>query len=242
MTNFVNKERTGVLCKLNGEITQYKCTRASASFVYSKGDQEKLGVVAVAAALAGMGGQAVSATASASAVEEEADFVEFSLNGDRIKGWVWRSPFQEGDTVDVAAEWHGDHYEAYGITRPADKMIALYPHCSRSQGRHIKNTIKWWAIWNIVFFGAWVTMLLYIGGLDLLIRPQLYLIGGPVAAVFVLMFISLSRQYMPFVRLSERVFMTLGLPGAKDIDLVKSSKVQRTAEDAGEFGTFYFRY
>ena len=242
MTYFVGEKRAEGLCKLQGKIKQYKCTRASASFVYSEGDQKKMGVVAIAAAFAGMGGQAASAAASASAVEEEADFIEFMVNGDSAQGWVWRSPFKEGDIVDVAAEWQDDHYEAYGIARPTDKIIALYPHCSRSRGRHIKNTIKWWVVWNTLFFGAYAVLLLYIGGLDLLFLPQNYLISGSLAAVFVLMFISLSRQFMPFVRLSEKIFVTLDLPGARDIDLVRSSKAQRTAADPGEFGTFYFKY
>lgn len=242
MAKFISKEKTGSLFKLSGQISNYKRTRASASFVYSADDQEKLGVVAVAAALAGLGGQAASATASASAVEEEADYVEFCLNGDLVKGWVWRSPFKNGDVVDVAVQWQGSYYEAYGIARPADRVIALYPHCSRSRGRHIRNAFKWWLIWNVVFFGAVAAWVLYMGGPELLGDPALYQVGGPIAIAFILMFISLSKQYMPFVRLSERVFLVLGLPNAQNIDLAKSSRQQRSADDPGEFGTFYFRY
>jgi hypothetical protein len=47
---------------------------------------------------------------------------------------------------------------------------------------------------------------------------------------------------MPFVRLAERVFKALELPHPGNVDLVSTSKAQRTAEDPGEFGTFYFRY
>lgn len=242
MTNFISKEKSSTLCKLSGEVSNYRSTRASASFVYSVEDQDKLGVVAIAAALAGLGGQAASAAASASAVEEEADYVEFSLNDCLVKGWVWRSPFNNGDIVDVAARWQGSHYEAYGIARPTDRLIALYPHCSRSRGRHIKNSFKWWFICNLVFFGAVVTSVLYIGGLELLGDPALYQVGAPLAIFFICMFISLSKQYMPFVRLSERIFIALDIPNARDVDLVKSSRRQRRSEDSGEFGTFYFRY
>lgn len=58
-------------------------------------------------------------------MDEEADYVEFVLEGQPIKGWVWRSPFQEGDEVEVAAEWQKDHYEVFGIARPVDHTIAL---------------------------------------------------------------------------------------------------------------------
>jgi hypothetical protein len=59
---------------------------------------------------------------------------------------------------------------------------------------------------------------------------------------FGLMTYSLTRKWMPFVRLAEKVFTTLGLPDPGNIDLVKSSKAQRKPDDPSEFGNFYFRY
>jgi hypothetical protein len=242
MTAFLSQPRGGNIAKLSGKVTGYRCTRASASFVYSQSDQDKMGVVAIAAALAGMAGQAASVVGYASDLEEPAEYLEFDLNGALVKGWVWRSPFKEGDIVDVAVEWQGDHYEAYGIARPADRMIALYPHCSRSKGRHIKNTAKLWIIWNVMFFGPTIGVFLYVEGPDILREPAFFWLSSFLAFGFMLMFVSLSRQYMPFVRLSERVFNILGLPDPTNIDLVRSSKQQRTAQDPPELGTFYFRY
>jgi hypothetical protein len=83
--------------------------------------------------------------------------------------------------------------------------------------------------------------MLAIGGPEVLLEPEVYWITGPVALVWILMFVSLSRQFMPFVCLSEKVFSVLGLPDAPNIDLVRSSKQQRTDQDT-DFGTFYFRY
>jgi hypothetical protein len=242
MTNFLDKPQAGNIVKLSGKMTGYRCTRASASFVYSNSDQHKMGVVAIAAALAGMGGQAASVAGYASDIEEPAEYVEFDLDDAPVKGWVWRSPFKEGDVVDVAAEWQGDHYEAYGIARPIDKTIALYPHCSRAKGRHIKNAVKWWGIWNAVFFGATLAGVFSLGGADVLREPVFFWFNGALALGFILMFISLSKQYMPFVRVAEKVFRLLGIPNAANLDLVKSSKQQRTPMDPAEFGTFYFRY
>lgn len=242
MTYFLDKPEADKLVKLSGKIGGYRSTRGSASFVYSESDQKRLGTVAVGAALVGIGGQAASVAAHASALDEAAEYLEFELNGDRVVGWVWRSPFREGDVVNVAAEWVGDRYEAYGIARPVDKMIALYPHCSRARGRHIKNTIKWWLIWNFVFFGVSAAGLSYVGGSALLFSHEILMQVAGLAVFFVVMFISLSRQYMPFVRLSEKVFRTLEIPNPSNVDLVKSSKQQRTMDDSPEFGTFYFRY
>ena len=148
------------LVKLSGTISNYKCTRAEASFVFTDSDRSKLGVIAIAAGLAGLNGPAISTAASATSAGEDADYLEFDLDGKGMKGWVWRSPFKEGDMVEVAAEWQNDHYEIGGIARPADRLIAMYPHCSRGSFRHISNSVKWWfygvttliLVWTIFFF------------------------------------------------------------------------------------------
>ncbi len=52
----------------------------------------------------------------------------------------------------------------------------------------------------------------------------------------------MTMQWMPFVRVAEKVFETLELPNAKNIDLVKSSRTQKTTKDTAEYGSMYFRY
>lgn len=63
-----------------GKIHGYKSTRQAASFVFSDRDKTSLGVVAIAAGVAGLGGQTVSAASHAASAEEDADFVEFTLD------------------------------------------------------------------------------------------------------------------------------------------------------------------
>ena len=240
MTNFLTQPNADGLVKLSGTVRNLKVTRANASFVFTEADQTKMGVVAFAAAIAGLGGQAIATASNTSAVEEEADFLEFELEGLPVKGWVWRNPFREGDEVSVAAERRPDgHWEAFGVQRPADKTVALYPHCSRGSARHIKNAAWWWCFG----FGSFLFVVM---------APAIYFTGGGAidfAIVFSglmaflgVMTFSLSRKWMPFVRLAERVFRALELPDPSNVDLVKSSNKQRTANDPGEFGTFYFRY
>jgi hypothetical protein len=242
MTDFVAKPQVNELIKLSGKIKNYQARRASASFVFSEENQNQLGVIAIAAALAEMGGQAASTVAAASDTEEVAEYVEFNLDEQTLKGWIWRSPFREGDDVAVAAQWQLDHYELFGIARPRDRMIALYPHCSRAKVRHVKNAIKWWAICTIIFFSFMAILALLVIGKELLQEPAFYWGNGFIAIFFILMFTSLARQFMPFVRVAQKVFVALDLPDAKNIDLVKSSQQQRTKKDPPEFGTFYFRY
>lgn len=242
MTTFLDKPQANDIVRLTGTITNYRCTRASASFVFVESNQYQFGAIAVAAALAGMGGQAASIVGAASDMEESADYLEFDLDDSHVKGWVWRSPFKDGDTVVIAAQRSGDHFEAYGVARPSDRTIALYPHCSRAKRRHIKNAVKWWIIWNVYIFGTIVVWDWYSSGLKMLQAPGIVWFNAVLMAFFILMFTSLARQYMPFVRVAQKVFDVLGLPDAKNIDLVKSSNRQRTSRDPAEFGTFYFRY
>jgi hypothetical protein len=164
MTKFVKQPEVQGLLRFDGIIKGYKSTRSSASFVFTETDQNQMGVVAVAAALAGLGGQAIAVASNATSLEEEADFLEFEMGDTVLKGWVWRSPFKDGDEVRAAAEWNGEYYEIFGIVRPSDRMIALYPHCSRAKTRHILNAVKWWLIVSI--------------GIQLFVTIFIYLIGN----------------------------------------------------------------
>ena len=244
MTNFESQPNADGLVKLSGTVRNLKVTRTSASFVFTQTDQTKIGVVAVAAAIAGLGGQAMATASNASAMEEEADYLEFDLDGLPVKGWVWRNPFNEGDVVNVAAERKPNgHWEAYGVQRPRDKTVALYPHCSRGRARHIKNAAWWWFFgwggWVLIFF---IPLSFYLMGPTIFSDHGLYYSVTGLMTFFGVMTFSLSRKWMPFVRLSEKVFRALDLPNPSNVDLVKSSKRQRTEQDPGEFGTFYFRY
>jgi len=235
------------LIKITGHIADYRCKRSRANFIFSDGDQTAFGVVAVAAGIAGLSGQAISTAANASSMEEEADYVEFQLAGKVAKGWVWHSPFKNGEAVEVAAEWQVDHYEIAGILRPADRVLALYPHCSRGRTTHVKNSVKWWLLGTTLFMLGLALLILLSRGFEKFLpyfarQGRGNLVWLIPYAFFGLMTFSMTRKWMPFVRLAEKVFTTLGLPNPSNIDLIKSSKAQRKPTDPGEYGIFYFRY
>jgi hypothetical protein len=235
---------------LKGRITNYKRKREEASFVFTDDDREGLGAIAMAASLAGLSGQAISTASAAASAEEDADYLEFEIDGKPVKGWVWRSPFREGDDVEIAVEWRGEHYELCAIARPADQMVALYPHCSRGPRSHWRNAWKWW------FWGTTIVLLIGGGGMEVMGRvlyggsfffdeTGFFMIKGFIAffyPVFALMTWSLARKWMPFVRLSEKVFHAFGWDDPANIDLVKRSKESRNGDEPPEYGVFYFRY
>jgi len=146
MENYINHSEDNALLRLTGKIRSYKQERLAASFIFTDSDQTKMGVLAVASAAAGLPGQAAILSNYAAALEEEADYVQFNLGDKTVKGWLWRSPFGEGDDVIAAVEERGSEYELYGLMRPEDKVIALYPHCSRGRTRHVRAVVKWWLI------------------------------------------------------------------------------------------------
>lgn len=232
------------LSKRTGTIRNYVVKRAEASFVFTDADKSKLGAVAIAAGLAGLGGQAMATAGYAASTEEHADYVEFDLDGLPVKGWVWRSPFKEGDQVEVVGEINGSHLEAAAIARPADRTIALYPHCSRGRRKHIVNAVKWWFIGVslLVLFICFLALLTISWAGFVNILMELFYVAVGCYTFFSFMTISLTRKWMPFVRVAEKVFRALEWPAPGNVDLVKSSKAQRRADDPAEFGTFYFRY
>jgi hypothetical protein len=242
MNNFADPPPTAGLVKLSGRITGYHHRRELASFVLTTDDQT-MGIIAIGAAVAGLSGQAVSVAGNTTCMEEEADYVQFMINHQCVKGWVWRSPFKEGDSIEVVAVSQKDHYEAFGIARPLDRTIALYPYCSRGRASHIKNAIKWWLWLGFLVQSMCLTALsLYVMGSAVFVKVEFYATLGASCVFYALMFTSLARNWMPYVSLAEKVFKTLGWPNPSNVDLVKSSKAPRLDSDPGEFGTFYFRY
>ena len=217
--------------KLRGVIANYRCTRTSATFVITKDDRNAIRVVAIAAGIGGLSGMAVSTAVSAGA-EEDAGYLEFDLDGNSVKGFVWRSPFKEGDAVEVIAEWHQDRFELFAVACSKDRIVALYPHCSRGWKSHWKNALVSWLVGTtiILFF---TTVLLGLIGLThyqflektmRALRAFLLLMPLGVYPIFLLMTISLAWKWMSFVRLAERIFVAFGWPDPSDIDLNKQSK------------------
>lgn len=237
---------------LRGKLENYSKSRESANFVFTETDRNIMGSIAILASLAGMAGQAASTASSASDTTEPADFVKFTLNGKQVRGWLWCSPFKEGDEVEAVVEQHGDEYYVYALTRPADRLIALYPHCSRGRKAHWKNAAKWWfkgASWfalGFIVFGLIIS--LASDGTKGLDKVVLFLIPTSFIGSYLILgfaIVMLGYQWMSFVRLAEQIFTTLGWQDVRSIDLQARSKAKRTnpePDTSGGYGYVYYRY
>ncbi|WP_137938759.1 putative type VI secretion system effector [Chitinivorax sp. B] len=152
----MDQTSTTGLQKFSGRLAKLSCERTDESFVMTSGEQSAMGGVAVAAAMVEAVGQAATTALAASDPSEPADWVEFELDGKSFKGWLWRCPFRTGDEVEVVAANEGSFYRVYAVARPSDRLVALYPHCSRGRVAHWLNALK-------VFLLALLGTPLYIG-------------------------------------------------------------------------------
>src|SRR6218665_2900107 len=187
------------LLKVSGAISNFRCTRSTASFVLTQRDRTGMGIVAAANGLARLSGAAIPTP---------------SFSPDTHK---------DGDVVEVVAERRTEHLELVAMTRPQDRIIALYPHCSRGRIRHQWIAAKWWLIITFAFNALLAALLLAISSSaperrEELIQPYTCLALGS-AAFFGLMVHSLSAKWMPFVETAQRVFAALGWPNPTRIDL-----------------------
>ena len=158
MANQIDLQNTVVL---DGTLKNYTKERTSHDFVLNQGTRNQAGLTAVAAAMAGSGG--AIGLAGLAGTQEIADKVSFEVEGMKAQGWLAWSPFEEGDEIEVVADQIGeDSYEVFAILRPADRMIALYPHCSMGRYAHYRRAFRLYCNSFAVLYLAGAIMLLAI--------------------------------------------------------------------------------
>ncbi|WP_227108280.1 putative type VI secretion system effector [Chromobacterium rhizoryzae] len=234
------------LSKISGKISRYKKTREMANFFFTDHDRNIMGLSAIAGALAGAAGMAASTARDASNLREQADYVEMEINGQLAKGWVWFSPFQDGDEVEVIGNQRHDYFELIAIVRTKDRTIALYPHCSRGKNAHIRNIIKWWffitlaAIIFAIVFDIAIAALAN-DGMDYFVSTTAfpYFTIGISLLTGTFAFVN-GKKFMMYVHAATQVFEALGLQEPDNINLPKLTK--RKPGDPGAFGVMYFNY
>jgi hypothetical protein len=109
---------------LRGAISGLNRSRRSHDFVLTKVQHQQVGTTAIAASITCMGATGIGLIGMAGNAEEEADWVEFELDGNQVRGWLWMMPMRNGDNVEVVAEPIGkNHYVAYAVKREGDVSL-----------------------------------------------------------------------------------------------------------------------
>ncbi|RQT46363.1 hypothetical protein DF046_30065 [Burkholderia cepacia] len=232
---------------LHGRIGNLRKLRCSQDFFFTDADRAKMGATAVAAGVVGLGGVAVGLSGMAMDTTEEADLIEFELDGKPVKAWVWWSVFSEGDEVEVVAERWGDTWQAFGIRRLSDKIVALHPHCSRGRLAHYRASFKWGGIFfvsaMVVLYFISACFLIFRGGIPVENLVIALLLGTSVSALgYGFITYRVARKMMGFVRLAEGIFEGFGWKDVKNIDLPAITKKGKKPGDPGALGVLYFRY
>jgi hypothetical protein len=179
--------------------------------------------------------------------DEDADWVEFELDGKQVKGWLWMMPMRNGDTVEVVAEPTGNnHYVAYAVKRDGDDLLAVYPHATAGRRAHYRRSVKFW-----IGFSSFVYLLLLLmallqqgWGIFLNQNEQIVLLSGALLwiAVSGLIAFRSSRKLIGSVRIAEKIFKTFGWSDIENIDLRKTAREHRRENKLPNFGNLYFRY
>lgn len=238
------------LIVLRGAIENYKVERKFSNFILLDSERGAMGAVAIAAAATGASGLAMGAAVSATSTDEEADYVEFRIEGELVKGWLWRSPFSEGDVVDVVVSKSGDELGLLAVYRPSDQLIALYPHLSRGRRAHAINALKWWAIGSTIVVGLTSLAFAYVAAESGSLWDQfrnrdfldVILVGGGACYGYFLIYTVWSlRRWRKYTEMAEKIFAALGWKNGNGIDLVKSSKKLQRGEKSFGYGAFFFR-
>ncbi|AOJ17964.1 hypothetical protein WJ11_00680 [Burkholderia cenocepacia] len=233
---------------LKGRIHNLRKSRRNQDFFFTAADRTKMGATAITAGLAGLGGIATGLSGMALDTTEEADLLEFELDGQPVRVWVWQSIFNEGDDVEVVAEKVGEIWQGYGILRKSDKIVALYPHCSRGRWAHYKSSIKLtFLVYLILVVGMAAVVFLGVGlfreRVEVLSMVPIFAVAETVIAVILAIIgFRISRRFMGFVQLAERIFEDFGWRDVKNIDLPAITKKRRKSNDPAALGVLYFRY
>ncbi|AIO65768.1 serine-type carboxypeptidase family domain protein [Burkholderia oklahomensis] len=231
---------------LRGVLENFHKERTTGDFLLSDLERSAAGFTAVASALADSGGAV--GLASLAGIKEEADKVQFEINGKQVSGWLMWSPFQNDDEVEVVAEPLNDGtYRAFAILRPFDRTIALYPHCSRGRQAFFKNVAKLFLLFFafVVFgFGGLLAVVFFVKGYGnwMSVLELISMVSGALFVIYGIIAINIERKFMNFVRMAEGIFEVLSWEKVWRIDLPGKSKIARRVEGRPGLGGLYFKY
>jgi len=176
-TQKANQESTNSTMLLRGVISGFERSRRSHGFVLSEIQHQLNGATEIAAAAMGMGATGMGLIGTAGNSDEDADWVEFELDGKQIQGWLWMMPMRNGDKVEVVAEPIGNnHYLAYAVKRDGDDLLAVYPHVIAGRKVHYRESVNAWMWLSIITNLLFISFFVIEGGLAILLKRDVQVV------------------------------------------------------------------
>jgi len=241
-----NSNRTGTTV-IRGVISDLRKRKESRDAVFSPDDKTALQGTAVAAAALGLGSVAVGLSVSDEFTADSGDLMNFRLNDMPVEVWVWHSEFEEGDEVEVVAEWVGDKWVGFAVRRLRDGMVAVYPHCERGSLAFYVYALKY--IGSLYFGGFIILYLMQIAGTFFYHKndwSSLAAFMGWVAIIAAAMiaFVTwrISKRFSKTRKMADQIFSAFGWKKPAYINLPRETKRDLRRGDSPLMGIAIFRY
>lgn len=214
-----------------------RIVEAQQNIVFGPHMQEAPGISALVFAVAGMGGAAVQ-TSSNSDAAEDVNLYSFEIDGVKYAGCTRKATFENGDVVELVYEPKTKGNEVLAVRRPATRSIWLYPFMSRGT-----VAAKWfgfnvWWQWSAGVSLFLVLLFSFFGLVTPSFKFDFYfaqmLSFGAIGLTFVLLAffgILFAPKYLRFARAADEVFATFGYKEPEKVDLGKTSKAHRKANN-----------
>ena len=233
---------------LRGTVKELTKRRASYEAVFTEADKLAMERTALVAALAGLNDIALNLSVSTQFIDTVGDLVTFVLDGKQVRAWVWLFTFENGDEVEVVAEAAASGWIGYAVRRCSDGLLSVHPHSERGSKALFKYILR--LVMSIFAFGALVptvliSAMIVFNGLhdrwDFAIR--VYLIGWiAIGAIGFFVALRVWWRFKAQLSMANRIFSTFGWKDPSGIDLPKSSKKLKKADDGWKMGKLIFRY
>ncbi|MCS2163726.1 hypothetical protein MUU47_21880 [Scandinavium sp. H11S7] len=230
----------GLLEKISGRLEAFsyesfreyfdvKAYRTSTLPTISDGQRAGAAAAAIAAGSPGVGAVIMAESESSN---DTAEYVQGIINGRAFRGWVGITRLQEGDDVEMVAEWQHDHYEVYAIALPKERIVSIIPKCDMGHNAHLlwraKNMFILAGILLSMFNGVCLIRFLLEGGeggfweyygfpIFIMLCGDLLFSGG--IAYFAYRACAPTR-----CKLAEEIFRLLGMKNASKVNLNKITK------------------
>ena len=206
---------------IRGIVSDLRVTKDGKNFVFTGTDKAAGGAAAIGLAVGGLAGAATGAAMSSGDTADAVDFFICKVGEKNVKGQFGTVNFANGDNVEAVGAYSGDQFEAYALTRPADRTIWMYPHSGKGTQAYVRSSLMWifiicWLIspltmFGIIFFSSgnlsplWVFMILWL------------LFGLIGSAIFGFV----AWRFMKFARISDAIFAALDFDDPPNVDLSK---------------------
>ena len=209
---------------IRGMVSDLYISQGEENFLFTNADKTAGGAAAVGLAVGGLAGAATGAIYNSGDAADKLDFFICRVGEEIVKGRFGKVSFADEDAVEVVGLREGSQFNAYAVIRPSDRVIWMYPHCTRGSKAYKKFSLM--AIGLVSF----VTPAFFFGLFELISdRPFIgitaWLAASASGAVICSIVLGFTAwRFMKFAHIADDIFEGLGFDNPSNVDLPKRLK------------------